>query len=374
MIMDTKAKQTRISEQRKKKLCRVYKSKPQIGLVLGAGVTCDSEVPLYLKLTLDLCKLALQKNLLRSEAPRNVMNFLETQEKLALKDYKKVTQVMNSLQITPDEIVLFLKTYLENKQELAKHIRKTLFSKVEPRKMDRVSAKLFENGKNDTLKSILCFCAARVGSVLAPNSKHRIETNPKVGGILTTNYDNLVEGAFGTKFRRKNMLKPVGRVTSRESLKDRRVIPVYHIHGYVSYVAHEDDLEDRRVSDMLVIAEDDYFERFYDPMGFSSYVAMSFLRRFPCLFIGSEMKDKNIRRFLYHLCKERGDCYKNPNHFAILKKRGVSRDAFMDSILLSYGVSTIWIEDYNKIPEILRDVYTSEEGVEPKDWKYLRNF
>ena len=205
--------------------------------------------------------------------------------------------------------------------------------------------------------------------------KSRIDINPKVGGILTTNYDNLVEGSFGSKFG-KGLLKPVGRVTSRETSQRKKVIPVYHIHGYVSYVPPEDDPQGVKASDMLVISQDDYFERFYDPLGFSNYIAMSFLRRFPSLFIGSAMKDLNIRRFLYHLRKERGDDVKTPNYFAILPATGTSQDYFMDNILEFYGVKTIWIEKFEEIGEILKQLYCSGHSRKnlEEEWNDLWRF
>jgi len=371
-MIDSKITQKRISE-----LCRTYRSEPQIGLVLGAGVSCVSGVPLYLKMALDLCKLAHDGNLLRSDAPLDAVAFLNEQAELAQRDYEKVVRFMAVSQITPEEIALFVKTYLADEQELAKCVKETLYRKIDTRSHDMVSRKTFE--ENDTLDSVIRFCAALPGSLLAPQTGRRIETNPKVGGILTTNYDNLVEGSFGSKFGKK-LLKPVGRVGARESLKDRRVIPVYHIHGYVSYVPPEDDPGEVKASKMLVIAEDDYFRTFYDPLGFSNYIAMSFLRRFPCLFIGSAMTDKNLRRFLYHLRQERGGSSNGPNHFAILRARRTAQDDFEDAILLSYGVATIWIKDYDKIPGILKKVYaaagrnTEEREALQADWETLREF
>jgi len=75
-MMDPKTKQKRIKE-----LCRTYKSEPHIGLVLGAGVSCDSDVPLYLPMVLELCKLAAERNRLPG-APPGALAFLEEQAKL----------------------------------------------------------------------------------------------------------------------------------------------------------------------------------------------------------------------------------------------------------------------------------------------------
>jgi hypothetical protein len=208
----------------------------------------------------------------------------------------------------------------------------------------------------------------------------RIETNPKIGGLLTTNYDNLVESAFHTKYRLK-LLKPVGRPTTNEFDKNgRRIIPVYHIHGYVGYKANRQEATEPPGTD-LVIAEDDYFETFYDPLGFGNYIALSFLRRFPCLFVGASMVDKNVRRFLFHLFRAaKGNIPDHQRKFAILMTTGSPTDVLVDANLLAYGVETIWIERFTEIPDILRDLYTNISDNEgdredyAADWKYLKNY
>jgi hypothetical protein len=373
--MDPKTKQKRIKE-----LCRTYKSEPQIGLVLGAGVSCDSDVPLYLPMVLELCKRAAERNHL-PDAPPGALTFLQEQAELlqerekALEeeDYEKAAQLWCKVVVEPEEVALFMKTYFaeQDEQGFLKLVKKVLYDNVDRTESHKMVARATFR-KNNTLHSVICFCAALSGSALAPTSTHRIETNPKVGGILTTNYDYLVEGAFGSKFGRP-MLKPVGRADAREALPGRRVIPVYHIHGYVSYVPPRDDSEGVKGS-ALVIAEKDYFRTFYDPLGFGSYAAMSFFGRFPCLFIGSAMTDKNLRRFLYHLQQEVGHSSDRPNHFAILRARGTPRDDFQDAVLSSYGVATIWVQKHEEIGGILEEVYTSINEATEEDWKALREF
>ena len=65
---------------------------------------------------------------------------------------------------------------------------------------------------------------------------------------------------------------------------------------------------------------------------------------------------------------------KGPNHFAILRARGTLRDDFEDAVLSSYGVATIWVQEFKEIREILREVYTSVDGVTEGDWEALKEF
>ena len=65
---------------------------------------------------------------------------------------------------------------------------------------------------------------------------------------------------------------------------------------------------------------------------------------------------------------------KGPNHFAILRARGTSQDDFEDAVLSSYGVVTIWVQEFKEIREILKEVYTSVDGVTEGDWEALKEF
>lgn len=379
-----------IPEKRKKDLFRIYDSAPQIGLFLGAGVTKTSGVPLYLKMTLELCQRAIEKKWLKTDTPFEAIEFLEEKSKRIKENEKETEKDLASLQITPEEIALFLTQYLEDKTKIFPLLYKTLYdnvrkSKPKSRMISRETWK-----RNTTLNSIISFCA----QISAESKKPLL--NPKVGGILTTNYDFIVEGAFNGKFRLE-LLEPITKLGSPEFRKDRKLLPVYHIHGYVSYNLPNEQ-QDRDASGEypqevkaldLLIDEGDYFQRFYDPLGFSTFVALDFLNKFPCLFIGTSMKDRNIRRFLYHLEKERTEtCEKRerfekkkenkiaePKHFAILPTTGTSQDSFTDAILLSYGISTIWIKEFDEINTILKQLYCyhsnkKRASKEVQNWNY----
>jgi hypothetical protein len=348
---------------RKRNLLSTYVKAPEFGLVLGAGVTARSGVPMYNELALRLLEYASEAGQLLVSADW-VHAFVQHQrEQLSRGDGKT---------ISPEEVVLFVRAHLKGEVELLRDLVKAVLYETASVKRI-VSREAFEN--NPTLDAILTFCAARPNTVLAPSAprhEYEIETNIKVGGLLTTNYDNLVEGAFHTKYRR-NLLKPVGRPESQESARDRRLLPVYHIHGYVGYrEPKRTDVELK--SPDIVIAEDDYFQIFYDPLGFGNYIAMSFLRRFPCLFIGSSMTDKNLRRYLFHLAKDVGATVLHQRKFAILKTCGTPTEDLTDASLLSYGVETVWIQHFDEIGDILRSMYTSVAGVTNAYWDYAANY
>jgi hypothetical protein len=357
---------------RRESLIYTYKAEPKIGLVLGAGVSTKSEVPTYGKLALRVLELAAAKA--DFSGPRRwVPRFVKEQRALLAGGKRKT--------VSPEEVVLCAYTYLGKDAKSLRDITKqALFESANPGKS--VNRDVFL--KNPQLNAILSFCAAVATSMLAPdceqekNNNQKIEVNRKVGGILTTNYDNLLEGAFHKKYRRK-LLQPIGRPNTREFHKTLQQIPVYHIHGYIGY--REDDSDEENSDNdtrnpELIITETDYFQRFYDPLGFGNYVAISFLRRFPCLFIGSAMSDKNLRRFLFHLKRDSGVLPPNQKKYALLKATGKPVDKLTDDILYhSYGVEVIWMKKFDEVQEILRDMYTSIKSVkENNEWEKVHDY
>ena len=331
-------------------LCDVYRSESQIGLVLGAGVTKAAGVPLYRELARIVVKRAAKERLLdRSQAA--------------------VEYLLNRCDdVGPEEMMQFVRVSIQDETAFQRLMEWGLYEKNKVRrdlKARRVSDPVYT--RNSTLNAVISFCAAPKGSPLAPLPQRRFETNHKVGAILTTNYDNLVEGAFGTKYKRERMLKPVPSAKARESLEEKRIIPVYHIHGYVSYLKTG---RQRIVVHDLVAAEEDYFRTFYNLLGFANSVGMSFLRRFSCLFLGSAMQDANLRRFLYQARRERILATRIYPHFAILidKDQQPGYKEYKEAVLGSYGVKVIWAKVAD-IPDIMKRVYVSADGVTADHWK-----
>jgi hypothetical protein len=99
---------------------------------------------------------------------------------------------------------------------------------------------------------------------------------------------------------------------------------------------------------------------------------MSFLRQFPCLFVGCSMVDRNVRRILYHLQRERIRSSEVWEHFSILPPLPAGEQEFDDAILSSFGVTAIRVADRDdlgaQVEAILRRVYLSLDGVEEEHW------
>jgi hypothetical protein len=343
-------------------LCRTYNNTSEIGFVLGAGVTKESGVPNWRGLALELFEKALEEKYL-SRASRVAVNFLNDE----LYRWRSGQEI--NIELDPEKILQFICDQIDSKEKIQKLIKDVLFGNIKKRSYNMVAASTYRTNK--TLDALITFCAAVEESPIASASGGRWRTNRKVGGILTTNYDNLVEGSFNSKYG-KHLLHPVAREGAREIFQDRRIIPVYHMHGYVSYINDPGSPDGVKASE-LVLTEKDYYQTFYNLLGFSNTVAGSFLRRFNSIFVGCSMTDRNIRRILYHLRRERIASSEAMRHFAILPCCTQEKDDFNDAVLDSFGVTSIRVNGGEKIgaevEAILKRVYLSIEGVSEQHWR-----
>jgi hypothetical protein len=366
-----------------------YRKNSQIGLVLGAGVTKDSGGQLYSQLAYKTFKQAIFSKKLKSVS-KNTKDYINDQ----FERYEKRSENQSDVFLSPDKILQFVYEHIDSKANLIKIIHNILYEKlynaVKKQKKGNMNQHPFQDKKyplvpeniykdNKTLDALITFCAALPGTMLTPKSsvqkRARPYTNPKVGAILTTNYDNLFEAAFNSKYLVKLMI-PVGREASKDpgKRKRKRVIPVYHMHGYISYVPMKGGT--LKTSEELVISEEDYFWTFYNLLGFSNIVATSIFRQFSCLFVGCSMIDQNIRRILYQLQRERIKSTDLKKHFAILAPATGGKEDYEKSLLGNLNITPIRVENENnfgeEITNILKAVYTSLDDVDEKHWNDLK--
>jgi hypothetical protein len=150
---------------------------------------------------------------------------------------------------------------------------------------------LTELRKNTTL--------AAVGDLLLDQNSGEAVVNPKIGAVLTTNADNLLQAYVMGRAGGRRLLTTV----DRASVGDHPgMISVYHLHGWL-------DVCDRRelgvVTPPLVFRESEYFDSMANPNSFANYTAQSLFQRRNVLFIGTSMEDVNVRRWLYNSFEER---------------------------------------------------------------------
>jgi hypothetical protein len=124
---------------------------------------------------------------------------------------------------------------------------------------------LTELRKNATL--------AAVADLLIDQNSGEAAVNPKIGAVLTTNADNLLQAYVMGRARGRRLLTTV----DRTSVGDHPgMISVYHLHGWL-------DVRDRRtlgvVTPPLVFRESEYFDTIANPNSFADYTGQSLFQR-----------------------------------------------------------------------------------------------
>ena len=379
----------------------------KIGLIIGAGVTHDSKVPTY-------SEFALKAFFSAYDSPDDFS--FKKSIKPEVKSYisNQLNLSTERREVEPDEV--FLLTKLNFRQDLESGSEEwnrewTRFCATQLYKdciglTDwRVKKTLYD--KNRTLNALITFCAASHEDLPEPwktqlqssRGFREVGINPRIGGVLTTNYDSLFEAAFNHKYTRSKGrsygMRP--RLEGSGTTFKFDCLPVEHIHGYLSHniSQYEGRKNNKNRLTDFVSAETDYFRAFYESMRFGNYTAMSFLGNHHTLFVGCSMEDQNIRRFLFHL---RNATDANTEKFAMLKNGCKThhnrsedyckmedgtfspgwlgprcltpRDLYYEEVLATYGVSVIWLCEYWDIYCLLKYIYEKAGG----NWDYVYGY
>lgn len=214
---------------------------------------------------------------------------------------------------------------------------------------------------SELIKSIASMCLPR-------------RTGAKVKSVVTYNFDDLLERQLSN-----NAILYRCIYTDNESY-DPDELPVYHVHGFLP--------EDRKAYDgldnsTLVFSEEGYHQIYSDSYHWSNLVQLNSFRESNCLMVGLSMTDPNLRRLLDISSKniERSKhfafmkrlssgefCYENKNgkKSKVIQNTGAA-DKFLErhhtlneELMKELGVTIIWYETYDDIPEIIRAVTKHE--------------
>lgn len=223
---------------------------------------------------------------------------------------------------------------------------------------------------SDAIKEIRQFCAA-------PGRC------PNIDSVITYNYDDLLEQTLqGSDIEiRFKAIYGVGMQASPFEL------PIYHVHGFLP---HEGRLEERH---RITLSEDVYHEQYNDIYSWNNIVQINKFRDNTCLFIGLSFTDPNLRRLLdiariqkgtkskHYLIKKRYDRNSLAENLRPMLKSELASiagtgknklapeqavevladnmEAFEEKDARSFDVDTIWIDDYDEISGILKDIRNS---------------
>jgi hypothetical protein len=329
-------------------------------LFLGAGVSKASGIPEWREL-LDMMLTTLKLGPVR-ENGRSLSRLLEEKASLSLLSQFDLVAHQCKGPDQSDKFIDLLRNHLYGTPGFQK-IRR-LMNAIPVRSAEKVrfdwKPLLTELGKNTTLGA--------VGDLMVRQYRGDVIVNPKIGAVLTTNADNLLQAYVMGRAGGRRLITTV----DRASVGDHPgMISIYHLHGWL-------DVRDRReqtvVTPPLVFRESEYFDTMANPNSFANYTAQSLFQRRNVLFIGTSMEDVNIRRWLYNSFVERrrhrteflsarygnypgaeAEAYASSiRHFWFKRARDLPepRRQLQDSMadaMRHLGVEVIWYEEHSEI-------------------------
>ena len=305
-------------------------------LVLGAGVSIEFGVPSWNYLLQNLMVHTINEN-------DESNSFLS----------KLFNEIFN-----PNPLIAgrYLQDYFEDKNtSFELMVRDVLYSKIN-KEID-----------SDLINEIVKICVAPGRS-------------PNLNSIITYNFDDILE----YKIEQTKMDIPFKSVYGLGMEIKNGELPIYHVHGFLPENKKLDDLN------KITFGENNYHQQYSDLYSWNNMVQINKFRENTCLFIGSSLTDPNIRRLLDIALKQKGN--KRKHHYIFKKKiddkfliknlKGKLNSPelldeknnadlnFEDTIKLlteiyerfeendsaSFGVQTIWVNEWNEIPEILKKI------------------
>jgi len=325
-----------------KQIIRGYEG-GQLVLVLGAGVSVEYGLPNW--------NFLLQNFLLNS---------FKTKTKLAADKSIVLAKLFTKL-FSPNPLIAA--RLLRNLYQKGNNNETSFDSAVH----DELYNYLDKEKTSDTLNEIVQLC-------VAPGK------SPNLNSIITFNYDDILETHL-SKLGIKVLYKTVSQVGQRPTTGE---LPIYHVHGFLP--REGEVVKENKIT----LSEDIYHEQYNDTYSWNNIVQLSKYIDCVCLFIGLSLRDPNLRRLLDIARIQRGGS--TPVHYLIREKIDPSKfeeiiseslkqnpglldkrahikpqdsagrlarimEIFKTQDDLSFGISTIWIDKYKEIPDILRQIY-----------------
>jgi hypothetical protein len=343
-----------------------------IALVLGAGVSRDSNIPSWN----DLLRVMVKNHV--KGADDNTFNRL----------------VKNNLSLTA--IASLLEEHCGSRHDFVEAVRETLYDDFpfKNMKVDKYNRgeflRFIQKGEvgdglgkdgvkyrsNSTLRSIGALCTVRrMEKDRRGKLTPRNFTNPHIRSIVTLNMDALLQ-TYVSAFSTKRLVRTVER-PSAKPYSER--INLYHMHGYLHFDSSERSNK-RDSTEAVVLTEQDYYNFFNQPNSMFNYTFLYLLREHPCLFIGLSMQDENIRRLLHYSKLERMQALANKlgisiealgkrkalmekeitRHFVVLQRnRDPQVNLANEETLGALGVKILWLNSYAGIRGLVKSLYTS---------------
>lgn len=303
-------------------------SQGSFSILLGAGVSCDANLPSWQQLISSLLIKSFSETL-------NENQQFDNESINRLSSVFKSNQ-LNSALLSARYLKKLFTTQHKSDEKFKKIIHEVLYTSQEI------------NRDSILIKIITRLCIPT-----------RIRAH--IDSIITYNFDDLIEQALDSKNLKFHV------ITNNLEIPSLEELPIYHVHGFIP---EDESKYSNNITNDIVFSEDGYHKMYAEPYHWSNLVQLTHLREKVCLMIGLSMDDPNLRRLL--------DIVSNPSvqpkHYAILQRVKLAEllpdspssqeQELAQSILQSHhqlqeqlfkdlGVNIIWYEEYADIPKIL---------------------
>ena len=159
----------------------------------------------------------------------------------------------------------------------------------------------------------------------------------KVSGVITYNYDDLLE-------RQLDLSNVSYSVLDKQSRPEPGYLPIFHVHGFIP--RDKDITFDRNV----VLTEDEYHSLYNDVFHWANVEQLHALAQTTCFFVGLSMNDPNLRRLL-DVANGRGS--QSPAHYTFLRRNDYKQPIKAEEVFYKMGVNVIWFEDFSELPLLI---------------------
>ena len=312
-------------------------------MVLGAGLSINYGVPSW--------KVLLRHMLVAS---------IEASEENGLDSDLLAQLFTRFFGLSPLAAGRYLQAYYSGRQPdepfaFEKALRKTLYQNLKGQPDQRL------------MREVVNFCAAPGKS-------------PNLDSVITYNYDDLLEKALSSL----DVSVPHKAIYDAGMNPAKGELPIYHVHGYLPL---EGEISDKN---RVAFGENIYHHQYNEIYSWRNIVQINKFRDYSCLFVGISLTDPNLRRLLDIARLQKG----TPEDYHYIFRKRYDEDEIMGRIkmlegeewweqkpeiktkdpaaiaselckiieryeeedALSFGVRTIWVEDFDEIPGMLGEI------------------
>lgn len=221
----------------------------------------------------------------------------------------------------------------------------------------------FENDFENLVREILYKDSVDSSKLLKEIAQLCIPNRGKLGirAIINYNFDDLVERNL------KKLRVKYHSIYGEGMIPEMDEIGIYHVHGFLP---QEKDNYENLTKSLLVFSEEGYHKLMLEPYNWANINQLTYMMNNTCLFIGLSMTDPNLRRLLEIAAQKKKEINEDCQHYVIMRRFRIKEkvetksiksfervnEALQESFFKELGVNVIWIDEFDEIPILLKQI------------------